>query len=217
METNRRRAERVLLEEPLSATLGETPVEVAEIGLIGAKLVHAIPLRIGPPFLTFYWRGNEITVECRVIRTERALEGRHFTGVEFVQTGEVSGRLIRELIAVAVSRALEELKANSRGERPETIPFLSNIGLRDDAQRSSTQSFRIFELSPTGEWTEHVSPTPIQPMNGFAVLPTLSDEEIAKLKTTYSEGDPETRRLIRLFAEMSLTEDDRAIPPQRLK
>lgn len=217
METNRRRAERVLLEEPLSATLGETPVEVTEIGLVGAKLVHDISLRIGPPFLSYYWRGNEITIECRVIRTERAMGGRHFTGVEFVQTGDVSGRLIRELIAASVSRAMERLKANSRGERPEAIPFLSDIGLRDDAQRSTTESFRTFELSPAGEWTEHVSSAPIQPLNGFTVLPALSDDEIAKLKSTYFEGDPETRRLIRLFAEMSLTEDDRAVPPQRLK
>jgi len=56
-----------------------------------------------------------------------------------------------------------------------------------------------------GVWTRRTSLLPDQPPNGFTISPSEPPEHVELLCRTFERGDAETRRLTRLFAELSVT------------
>ena len=56
-----------------------------------------------------------------------------------------------------------------------------------------------------GVWTRRASLLPEQPPNGFTISQSEPHDHVELLCRTFESGGPETRRLTRLFAELSVT------------
>lgn len=224
LQPNRRRVERIQLPEPINGMLGVLSVQILDIGLMGAKIQHDEPLDEGASsHLRFFWRGDEINVLARVTRgvTATGQYGEEIfqSGLEFLEASGDSGKVLRELITAHVTRLLEEQKANARGERDDSaVPFL-RMSLDEDVSRRNPGivSYVTYRLSEDGTWLESIAESPKQPEEGFTVLSSLGEQEVDLLKKSYEAADKNSRHLIRAIAEMSITEDAKSVPPQRLK
>lgn len=62
-------------------------------------------------------------------------------------------------------------------------------------------------------WLRRPAFTPRQPENGFTIPMRSNDVELKRLCLSYSAGDEEARRLVRLFAELSISEE-LGVPPR---
>jgi hypothetical protein len=56
-----------------------------------------------------------------------------------------------------------------------------------------------------GVWTRRASLLPDQPANGFTIAASEPQDHVELLCRTFEQGSAETRRLTRLFAELSVT------------
>ena len=56
-----------------------------------------------------------------------------------------------------------------------------------------------------GAWNRRTSLLPDQPPNGFTIAPSESSDNVDLLCRTFERGDAETRRLTRMFAELSVS------------
>ncbi|HEY5610448.1 MAG TPA: PilZ domain-containing protein, partial [Thermoanaerobaculia bacterium] len=75
-EIERRRAERVRLSRPLVGRLDASEVVVADVSIHGAGVQHRYGMADRDRAkLEFYWRDEEIAVDCRVVRSRM----QHFT------------------------------------------------------------------------------------------------------------------------------------------
>src|SRR5512142_2717212 len=88
----RRQGERVVLSPPLQCSLHGCEVSLVDLGIAGARVRHRAPLAVnGPAKLTFAWDGEEIALDCNVVRSDLqpALEATpekiFETGVQFIQ------------------------------------------------------------------------------------------------------------------------------------
>jgi len=70
----------------------------------------------------------------------------------------------------------------------------------------------VFVASIAYLWTKRPVFLPEQPSTGFTVAHTSDTDEMQRLCRVYEASDEEGRRLIRLFAELSVS-DALAIPP----
>lgn len=217
MMENRRRAERIKLPEPLDGMLGELRVSILDIGLLGAKVEHDRYLEDGSSItLRFFFGGGEIEMLGRVAHSESHVDSygqeMFHSGIEFVEASGDSGVRLRQLIALHVTRMLEEQKANARGERDRTgapAPFLKGFG--SDEARAEPIGYVTHRLDADGFWVESESDAPKQPEDGFTVRNDISDEELAMLRSSYLEADPSSRHLIRAMAEISLAGDKKKL------
>jgi hypothetical protein len=209
---NRRRAERIRLPEPLDGMLDSRRVSILDIGLLGAKIDHEHYLEEGATLqLRFFFGGGEIDITSRIAHSESRVDsyGQEMfqSGIEFIETPGESGKRLRQLIALHVTRMLEEQKANARGERAISssapVPFLDS----GSEKRAEPAGFVTHQLNEEGFWVQTDVPTAKQPSDGFTVHSDISDEELALLRQSYVEADPSVRHLIRAMAEISLAGD----------
>lgn len=232
--TNRRRFERIRLSHPLQGTIGAHQVVVRDLSLIGCGLEHHFPLQVGAKVkLSFSWGDEIVNLDSSVVRCkfERSLGERdlgvYSSGVRFSESSGWPVRVVRELVASQVNRALEAQKANARGDIPRYLQKMAIF--RDgiltahpdyDDSYTSLPSMRIARARgyvrygmERGTWRKKKTHDPTQPPEGFTVWAYEDSDQLEQLCQTYQRGDPETRSLIRIIAELSLTVDD-TIPPQ---
>ena len=81
-EADRRRSERLTLPSPIPARVAENPVRIVDIGILGTRIEHDEPLMVGPHTLHFEWDGEEIVVDCTILRSERSDAAFH-SGLQF--------------------------------------------------------------------------------------------------------------------------------------
>ena len=86
----RRQAERIMLTPPLAGRLHDQDVRIVDIGPRGTRLEHDEPLHASDPArLSFFWLGDEISLDCLVARSDaephRSPDGASIfnTGLEF--------------------------------------------------------------------------------------------------------------------------------------
>lgn len=110
--SDRRRAERLMLRPPMTGRLEGTEVEVHEIGPMGGRIEHVVPLNAtAASRLTFLWDGEEIVVDCNVAHTERlAVSNRYSTGLSFRVPPEREASLRRVVDAVTAQEQVERLR-----------------------------------------------------------------------------------------------------------
>jgi hypothetical protein len=233
----KRRVHRIRLAPPILAKVGAQNVVVVDVSLDGAKIEHSEPLPIGSEAaLSFRWEEDLITLRARVMRCklERfAGEGGDgltvfHSGLLFTAPGE--GRdVLKKMIAVHISRALEEQKANARGQLPVSVDQMpifrdhtltaSNadaaraIGLNDQrpaARIARTVGFICFRLD-RNSWKRTRTNDPRQPEDGFTVSASEDLEQLEQLCETYRTGDEPAREFIRLLARLSLDENEKTV------
>ena len=91
LDQDRRRAERLLLTSPISGRVSDHAVRIVDIGILGTRIEHDEPLMAGPQTLQFEWDGEEIVVDCTLLRTE-PLDATFHSGLQFSDRDKVLER-----------------------------------------------------------------------------------------------------------------------------
>ena len=96
-DPDRRRAERLTLPTPILANVAENPVRIVDIGILGTRIEHDEPLLEGPHILRFAWDGEEIEIDCTIVRSER-LSTAFNSGLQFSDRDQrLLGRIVSTL------------------------------------------------------------------------------------------------------------------------
>lgn len=199
----RRAVQRVRLIDRLRGTIGTTRVFIADVSLIGLRLLNQEPLgKVGDSVdLLFAWEGANIKLQCEIVRSvlfrAESSTGRSLfhTGLRITEASAEARAALRDLIALHVARALDEQKANARG-----LPAIAPQSF----QTGSDTHFVRHELV-LGRWRETATTDATQPAHGFTVAASHSPHEIEMLREAYEKGTgAEGRDLIRRLAELSI-------------
>lgn len=221
------------------ARLGTAQVVLVDISVLGARVEHHMPLTAGARArLSFTFDDEEIFTECRIVRSrlERFSVGAdgltvYHSGLEFEATpGEMKERL-KQMIARFITRALEEQKMNARGEVPqhdvENMPIFRYGGQlsansKDVAQtvgetalptsRIAKETGYICYHLENNTWRKKRTHDPGQPLEGFTISANEDRAQAELLCEAYSRSDKEGRRMIQLFAQLSIVEGEGISP-----
>lgn len=195
----RREFQRLVLDPPADARLDGQGVKLIEIGILGARIRHGFPLygkKAG--LLAFSWRGKSIELDCVVVRTSPGASEDQESGLQFSRARGVSDELLREMLSEKVRPILE-----ARRSEPGSIP-ITDIDA-DVTIRPRDAGYFCYRLE-NGQWQKTRAFLPEQPSVGFTVARHENAREIERLCRAYQNADAEGRRLIRLFAELSVSE-----------
>lgn len=206
----RREFQRLRLDAPVPGTFGTTAVSIVEVGVLGARFQHASPLDVQRGELRFAYGTSEIAMKCEVVRTFGAGQSRSpdaglMSGMRFIAAVGESGDHLRTMLADLVVKALEK-----RHDASATRLRLRAVD-GDKTVRGVDAQFISYRLEH-GTWRKRHVFLPEQPVAGFTVAKGEDAEEMQRLCAVYEASDAEGRRLIRLFAELSVS-DVLQIPP----
>jgi len=234
MESPRtRRVQRVHLAQPVLARLAATEVVLVDISVLGARVEHHVPLLAGAfTRLIFEWEERPIALECRIVRSrlERFSAGPdgltvYHSGLEFRDVPAESKRRLREMIGGFISRALEEQKLNARGVVPlhdvTKMPIFrfggqltanvkdKEVGARllPTSRVAKEKGYVCYALE-NNQWRRKRTHDPGQPAAGFTISAEEDHTQAEMLCETYRLADAEGRRLIQLFAQLSIVEGE---------
>ena len=230
-----RRVQRIHLATPVVARLGGIQVVLVDISLLGARIEHHVPMAAGAKArLIFNWDDEEIETECRIVRSrlERFSVGPdgltvYHSGLEFEETSAEMKQKLKLMIATFISRALEEQKMNARGEMPQhdvsKMPIFRYGGqltanMKDVAEtigETALPTSRIAKNSgyicyhlENNTWRKKRTHDPGQPVEGFTIAATEDRAHADLLCEAYLRSDKEGRKMIQLFAQLSIMEGE---------
>jgi hypothetical protein len=232
--SRKRRVHRIRLAPPILAKVGAQNVVVVDISLDGAKIEHSEPLTIGAAAaLSFLWEEEILTLPARVMRCKlERFAGQGGDGLTVFHSGLLftapnqSREVLKRMIAVHISRALEEQKANARGQLPVSVDHMPIF--RDHtltaSNAASARAIGVFDQRPAARiardigyiscrldrnsWKRTRTNDPRQPEDGFTVSASEDLEQVEQLCETYRTGDEPAREFIRLLARLSLDEGE---------
>lgn len=233
-----RKVQRVHLAQPLIARLASTQVVLVDISVMGARVEHHVPLTAGAASrLAFEWNDEPITVDCRIVRSrlERFSAGPdgltvYHSGLLFEHLTSDSKARLKEMIASFIVRALEEQKLNARGVVPqhdvERMPIFRFGGqltanTKDKDVRASALLPTTRVAKETGyvcyalennQWRRKRTHDPGQPVEGFTISANEDHSQAEMLCDAYKKSDVEGRRMIQLFAQLSIMEGEGITP-----
>ena len=230
-----RRVQRVHLAQPILARLGLAQVLLVDISTLGARVEHHLPLVSGShATLTFEWEGEEITSQCRIARSrlERFSVGAdgltvYHSGLEFDEMPEAMRTRLKAMIGRFISRALEEQKLNARGAVPQhdvaKMPIFRHGGqltanAKDRREGAGVTAMPIARVTgDTGyicyileqnAWRKKRTHDPGQPVDGFTISALEDSQQAELLCEAYLRSDGEGRKMIQLFAQLSIVEGE---------
>lgn len=206
----RREFQRLRLDTPIAGMFGTAPITIVEVGVLGARLLHAAELD-NRAELRFSSDEHDIAMRCEVVRTLDADSLRYpdtpfVSGVRFMAAIGDSGDHLRTMLGQLVVRAMEH-----RGDSSATRLRIRRVD-GDNTVRGVDAQFISFRFE-NGAWRRRPVFLPEQPAAGFTVARGEDALEMQRLCNVYEASDEEGRRLIRLFAELSVS-DALQIPPR---
>jgi hypothetical protein len=236
-----RRVQRVHLALPLMARLGATPVVVVDVSVLGARVEHHVALGTatgGQARLTFTWEEDEIVAECRIVRSrlERFSVGTdgltvYHSGLEFLDLSQETRESLKRKIGIFIARALHEQKLNARGVLPESVekmPIFRSGGLLTEnpsgvaeaigssalptSRVAAESGYICFQLEKGSVWRKKRTHDPGQPSEGFTISATEDHAQMEKLCEAYAKSDRDGRKMIQLFAQLSIAEGEGITP-----
>lgn len=201
-ERERRRFGRIDLEQPLEGIIGAIPVHVVEVSIVGLRVMHEVRFPPGEDTeVRVSWQGRTMHFRCHIVRSTLFKLAKTATDKSIYQSGirldesfGESERLLRDLIAQRVMRAIQEQKENAHGI-PSLGPFTYQVGKGD--------RFRRCELT-ADKWRKFDTTRAEQPTEGFTVSAEIDPVQIEVLCRTYEALGPEGRRLTKMLAELSI-------------
>ncbi len=207
-----RQFERIHFEHPIPARLSDLPVRVLDLAIGGVRLLGSTKVTPGAPSeLRIDWQGKTIQLKCLVTRcilqTFAAGKDQVSTydiGLRIVESVGDSDKIMRELVAAFVMKALDEQRANWEG-MPPVGPYVHIEG--------KTNRYRRCELL-NSDWKITSTTRPEQPLTGFTVSAEVGPHYIDMLCKTYEATDDEGRRLTRILAELSINKAE-GVPTRR--
>lgn len=188
----RREFQRLDLDQPMVGILDGVEVTIVEIGVLGARVRHSVPLDGKSSELRFTYDTDEITLRCEVVRT---IDGQ--SGIRFLAAVGDSGDRLRTMLGDLVTKELERRRSVAADN---TSPAVDG----DKTVRGTAAGYVSYRLED-GVWRRRRVFLPEQPLSGFTVAHEADGEEIQQLRRVYQASDDEGRRLIRLFAELSVS------------
>ena len=197
----RREFQRLRLESPVEGTFAGSSVSIVEIGILGARIEHSAPLDSPRGDLQFTFGGTPVQMRCEVARSTGPVSGLRFLAA----MGE-SGDNLRDMLAQLVVKALE-----SRHDSSATRLRIRAVD-GDKTVRGVDAHFLSYQYE-NGAWKRRPVFLPEQPPMGFTVARGEDAAEMQRLCEVFEASDDEGRRLIRLFAELSVS-DVLQIPPR---
>lgn len=203
----RREFQRLRLDPPISGTLGNTPVTILEIGVLGARVHHVDPIEQKDAALRFTHRDQKIDLRCEIVRSleARSASGGFESGLRFLAAIGESGDRLRAMLGDLVTREMQNRRAMPIESFGQPVDG-------DKTVRGVDAEYLCYRLE-NGAWTRKRIFLPEQPAAGFTVARSTDSEEMQHLCRVYQASDAEGRRLIRLFAELSVS-DALEIPPR---
>lgn len=233
-----RRVQRIHLARPLIARLGANQVVLVDVSMLGARIEHHTPLATGQQaLLLFQWDDEEIQVSCRIVRSrlERFSVGAegltiYHSGLEFIDPPENTKAQLKRMIGIFITRALEEQKLNARGVMPQTVEHMPifryggqlTANQKDIAEtvgssvlptaRISKQSGYVCLQLENRMWRKKRTHDPGQPADGFTVSALEDQTQIDLLCQAYEKSDADGRKMIQLFAQLSIAEGEGISP-----
>jgi hypothetical protein len=204
----RREFQRLTLDPPVPGTFGTTAVSLMEVGVLGSRIHHAAPISEQYGELRFSHGGDEIAMKCEVIRSTPSQQSKYpgsgvESGIRFLAAIGESGDRLRNMLADLVSHELKLRRATPVHDK--TIDG-------DKTIRGKDAQFIAYRFD-NNSWSKRRVFLPEQPANGFTVARGEDTDEMQRLCRVYQASDDEGRRLIRLFAELSIS-DALQIPPR---
>ena len=201
----RREFQRLTVEPAIAGTLAGQHVSIREIGVLGARVQHAEPIGTEYTDLQFEQGGANVTMRCEVVRTSGTAPSLE-SGIRFLAAVGESGDRLREILARLVAHELEV-----RRKMPRHIIPSGNAVDGDRMVRGKDAGFLCYRLE-AGHWKKTRAFLPEQPVAGFTVAHWVDPNEVQRLCQVFEAADGEGRRLIQLFAELSVS-DELEIPP----
>jgi hypothetical protein len=203
----RREFQRLTLTPPISGTLSSIPVSIVEVGVLGAKVQHSEPIENRAPELHFTYAGHDIGIKCELIRTFMGVsEAGMLSGLRFLGAIGDSGDQLRDMLGILVMKEIDRRRTS-----PGNSPLPSKNVDGDNTVRGADAGFLCYRFE-NGKWVKRAVFLPEQPAAGFTVARVSDSDEMKRLCRVYEASDEEGRRLIRLFAELSVS-DVLEIPP----
>lgn len=233
-----RRVQRIHLARPLIARLGAVQVVLVDVSMLGARIEHHTPLSTGHTApLAFRWDEEEIDVGCRIVRSrlERFSVGAdgltvYHSGLEFVGPSSATKAQLKKMIELFITRALEEQKLNARGVVPQTVEHMPifryggqlTSNQKDIAETAGSSALPTARMTKqTGYicfqlenrmWRKKRTHDPGQPLDGFTISALEDQTQVELLCQAYEKSDADGRRMIQLFAQLSIAEGEGVSP-----
>jgi hypothetical protein len=231
-----RRVQRIHLARPLIARLGTNQVVLVDVSMLGARIEHHTPLSTGQQNrLVFDWDEELISVDCLIVRSrlERFSVGAdgltvYHSGLEFLDATTQTKAALKKMIERFITRALDEQKLNARGVLPQTVenmPIFRYGGMLTanpseiaeavggsalpTSRMAKETGYICFQLE-NRNWRKKRTHDPGQPAEGFTVSATEDQAQIELLCQAYESSDPDGRKMIQLFAQLSIAEGEAA-------
>lgn len=236
-----RRVQRIHLPEPLIARLGAAQVVLVDISLLGARIEHHTPLVAGARSrLVFRWDDEEISTDCRIVRSrlERFSTGAdgltvYHSGLEFESIDARTRAHLKQMIGQFIARALEEQRMNARGEIPQhninNMPIFRFGGQLTTNKAQQTAVATALPIARVAKengyicyhldnntWRKKRTHDPGQPVEGFTISAAEDHEQAELLCDAYARSDKQGRKMIQLFAQLSIMEGE-GISPGRFE
>jgi hypothetical protein len=201
----RREFQRLRLDSPVAGLFETIPVNLVEVGILGARIEHTSPFESQYGTLRIDFDGRTIEMRCETVRTS-GRGGLCVSGMRFLSAIGESGDHLRHMLAQLVARVLEQ-KYDSSATRLKILRQIDG----DRTVRGTDAHFLSYRYED-GAWCRRRVFLPEQPALGFTVARGEDAEEMHRLCAVYEASDDEGRRLIRMFAELSVS-DALQIPP----
>lgn len=184
MSEERRAYQRLELTQPVGGAFGGVALRIVEVSARGVLALTDEPLPPGARgVIRFRWRDEDVEAGAAVVWCE---EGR--VGFRLDEIPPV----LRALLEASVTALLRAQEA------AEHAPIVEV----DELHHADVFYTYTFD---EGAWSRRTSLLPDQPPNGFTIAPSEPAANVELLCRTFERGDAETRRLTRLFAELSVT------------
>jgi len=192
VQEDRRLYQRLHLTEPLPARFGKSKVRLIDVSATGALAESTRPLKLSAKgILKFSWRGRNVEIGAEVVRSTGSESGLYFTD---------ESAMLWSLISESAEELLRAQRANLEGDRESNV--IGEETLTSASAGLGATGYVTWTLTPAG-WRNRRSLLGDQPENGFCVSAAEPADQVELLRTTWENGDEETRRITRILAELS--------------
>src|SRR5437016_3085372 len=186
-----RTSERFLLEPPISAQFGASPVAICDISAKGARFRHGLPLEMGQKSvlrLAIEGRLSPLALEAVVVWTQldTAVKGKFVSGVRTYAPAELVDGMLGHLRQTRRANRIEDLRATDRfdlsplldGEWDRFAVRIENLSARgarietpNQLAAGATGTLRLMNIEVTAEvaWSALKSVNPARYRNGLAI------------------------------------------------